>query len=95
MDIIKNCLKRPIIIYSLIILILFSGILAIFKIPIQLTPDVRRPVIEITTNWQGGSPTEVEREIVVKQEDVLMAVDRIKKKRESNGRSASPDAWYG
>ena len=74
MDIIKNCLRRPIIIYSLIILILFSGILALFKIPIQLTPDVRKPLIEITTNWQGGSPSEVEREIVVKQEDVLKSV---------------------
>ena len=31
----------------------------------------------------------------VKQEDVLMAVDRIKKKRESNGKSTSPDALYG
>ncbi len=81
MDIIKNCLRRPIIIYSLIILILFSGILALFKIPIQLTPDVRKPLIEITTNWQGGSPSEVEREIVVKQEDVLKSVkgvDRIR-----------------
>ena len=81
MDIIKNCLKRPIIIYSLIILILFSGLLALFKIPIQLTPDVRKPVIEITTNWQGGSPSEVEREIVIKQEDVLKSVKGVERIR--------------
>ena len=81
MDIIKSCLKRPIIIYSLIILILFSGLLALFKIPIQLTPDVRKPVIEITTNWQGGSPSEVEREIVVKQEDVLKSVKGVERIR--------------
>jgi len=81
LDIVKNCLKRPIIIYSLIILILFSGLLALFKIPIQLTPDVRKPVIEITTNWQGGSPSEVEREIVVKQEDVLKSVKGVERIR--------------
>jgi len=81
LDIIKNCLKRPIIIYSLIILILFSGLLALFKIPIQLTPDVRKPVIEITTNWQGGSPSEVEREIVIKQEDVLKSVKGVERIR--------------
>ena len=81
MDIIKNCLKRPIIIYSLIILILFSGLLALFKIPIQITPDVRKPVIEITTNWQGGSPSEVEREIVIKQEDVLKSVKGVERIR--------------
>ena len=81
MDITKSCLKRPIIIYSLIILILFSGLLALFKIPIQLTPDVRKPVIEITTSWQGGSPSEVEREIVVKQEDVLKSVKGVERIR--------------
>jgi len=81
LNIIKNCLKRPIIIYSLIILILFSGLLALLKIPIQLTPDVRKPVIEITTNWQGGSPSEVEREIVIKQEDVLKSVKGIERIR--------------
>lgn len=31
----------------------------------------------------------------VKQEDVQLAVDRIKKKRETNGISSSPDALYG
>ena len=31
----------------------------------------------------------------VKQEDAISAVLRIKKKRESNGISASPDALYG
>ena len=81
MDITKSCLKRPIIIYSLIILILFSGLLALFKIPIQLTPDVRKPVIEITTSWQGGSPSEVEREIVVKLEDVLKSVKGVERIR--------------
>ncbi|PPR35670.1 MAG: Multidrug resistance protein MdtC [Alphaproteobacteria bacterium MarineAlpha6_Bin3] len=84
MDIIKNCLKRPIIIYSLIIFILFSGLLALFKIPIQLTPDVRRPLIEITTNWQGGSPSEVEREIVIKQEDVLKSVKGVERIRSNS-----------
>ena len=84
MDIIKNCLKKPIIVYSLIILILFSGLLALFKIPIQLTPDVRKPVIEITTNWQGGSPSEVEREIVIKQEDVLKSVKGVERIRSNS-----------
>ena len=81
MDIIKLCLKKPILIYALIILILFSGILSLFKIPVQLTPDVRSPVVEITTNWQGGSPNEIERQIVIKQEDVLRTVKGIKRIR--------------
>ena len=36
------------------------------RIPIQLAPDVRKPivVVEIRTIWPGAAPAEVEREIV-------------------------------
>ncbi|MGY8745424.1 MAG: proteasome-activating nucleotidase [Candidatus Poseidoniales archaeon] len=62
-------------------------------------------IVELTEGFSGAElkATTVESGMIairenrskVKQEDVLMAVDRIKKKRESNGRSASPDALYG
>lgn len=62
-------------------------------------------IVELTEGFSGAElkATTVESGMIairenrskVKQEDVLMAVDRIKKKRESNGISASPDALYG
>jgi len=62
-------------------------------------------IVELTGGFSGAElkATTVESGMIairenrskVKQEDVLMAVDRIKKKRESNGKSASPDALYG
>ena len=51
------------------------GVLALTRIPIQLIPDVRKPVIEIETNWAGAAPAEVEREIVNPQEDTLRGLD--------------------
>ena len=62
-------------------------------------------VVELTEGFSGAElkATTVESGMIairdnrskVKQEDILQAVDRIKKKRVSNGISSSPDALYG
>ena len=62
-------------------------------------------VVELTEGFSGAElkATTVESGMIairdnrskVRQEDILQAVDRIKKKRESNGISSSPDALYG
>ena len=51
------------------------GILSLLKIPVQLTPDVTRPQITVTTIWPGASPQEVEREIIEEQEEYLKSVE--------------------
>ena len=51
------------------------GTVALTAIPIQLIPDVRKPVIEIRTNWAGAAPAEVEREIINPQEDELKGIE--------------------
>ncbi len=57
--------------------VMFGGV-ALQSIPIQLTPDVNRPVITVTTNWAGAAPAEVEREIVNRQEDELRGLEGLK-----------------
>lgn len=53
-----------------LLLILF-GVLALRSLPVQLTPEVERPEITITTNWRASAPEEVESEIIEPQEDQL------------------------
>ena len=53
-----------------LLIILFGG-LALRGLPIQLTPEVERPEITITTNWRAAAPEEVESEIIEPQEDQL------------------------
>ena len=50
-------------------MVVMFGWVALQTIPIQLTPDVNRPIIQITTSWPGAAPAEVEREIINRQED--------------------------
>ncbi|MGD1926061.1 MAG: efflux RND transporter permease subunit, partial [Paracoccaceae bacterium] len=71
MDLIRIAIDRPIAVIAAVMMAVMFGALALTQIPIQLIPDVRKPIIEIKTDWPGAAPAEVEREIVNEQEDVL------------------------
>lgn len=75
MDPIKFAIERPIAVLAIVVMAILFGVLALNRIPVQLAPDVRRPVVAITTNWPGAAPVEVEREIVNPQEDVLRGLE--------------------
>jgi HAE1 family hydrophobic/amphiphilic exporter-1 len=74
MNYIRFAIENPVKVAVGVLLLMLFGLLALFTIPIQLTPNVDQPVITVTTEWTGRSPEEVEREIVERQEDVLKNV---------------------
>ena len=53
------------------LLVILFGLLALDKLPVQLTPEVERPEITIKTNWRAAAPEEVESEIIEPQEQQL------------------------
>ena len=75
MNLIRLSIARPIAIIAAVLMILLFGLVALQTIPIQLTPDVRKPVLTITTNWLGAAPAEVEREVTNRQEEVLKGLE--------------------
>ena len=89
MDIVRLAIERPIAVVAAVIMTLMFGLLALQRIPIQLAPDVRRPIVSITTNWHGAAPAEVEREIVNRQEEVLKGMEGVSEltSRSQDGRA--------
>ncbi len=75
MDIIRASIERPIAVLSAVLIVVMFGFVALQAIPIQLAPDVNRPVITIETRWAGAAPAEVEREIVNLQEEELRGLE--------------------
>lgn len=57
------------------LLVALFGFQSIFAVPVQLTPEVTRPVVSVETVWVGANPQEVEREIVEPQEDELKSLE--------------------
>lgn len=75
MNLIRASIERPVAIMAAVIMVVMFGLVALQAIPIQLIPDVRKPVITLTTNWGGAAPAEVEREITNRQEEVLRGIE--------------------
>ena len=71
MNLIRFAIERPIAVVAAVLMVVMFGLVALRSIPIQLAPDVHKPVITITTNWPGAAPAEIEREIVNRQEEAL------------------------
>lgn len=79
MDYIRFAIDNPVKVTVGVILLMLFGFLSLFAIPIQLVPNVDRPVITVQTNWTGRSPEEIEREVIEEQEDKLKAVTNLRK----------------
>jgi len=75
MNLIRTAIQRPVAVVAAVLMTVMFGLLALRTIPIQLAPDVRRPVITVTTNWLGAAPEEIEREIINRQEEVLKGLE--------------------
>ncbi|MFO8083311.1 MAG: efflux RND transporter permease subunit [Desulfobacterales bacterium] len=78
MKIVDTAIQKPVTVTVGVILLILFGILSLFRIPIQLTPNVDLPEISIETVWKGASPVEVEREITDVQEDELKNLEGLK-----------------
>ena len=68
-------IRNPVKVAVGVILICMFGTIALFRVPVQLTPDVSKPVISIETKWPGASPQEVEKEIIEDQEEQLKGIE--------------------
>ncbi|MGB0682429.1 MAG: efflux RND transporter permease subunit [Magnetovibrionaceae bacterium] len=75
MNLIRIAIERPTAVLSVVLMVVMFGLVALQTIPIQLTPDVRKPVIQVTTNWPGAAPAEVEREITNVQEEEFKGLE--------------------
>ena len=81
MNLIRLAIDRPIAVLAGVLMALMFGVVSLQTIPIQLAPDVQRPIIRISTSWSGAAPIEVERELVTRQEEALRGLDGVKAMR--------------
>ena len=77
MDLIKFSIKNPVTIIVSVLIVVMFGFLSLDKLPYQLTPNVTKPEIKITTKWGGATPYEIEREVIEEQEEVLKSLNNL------------------
>ena len=57
-----------------VLVICVLGVLAALRIPVQMIPDLEVRVVEVDTRWPGATPQDVEKEILIEQEEYLRSL---------------------
>ena len=60
-----------------VLIVCVLGIVAALRIPVQMIPDLDLRVISIRTTWPGATPQDVEKEILVEQEEYLRSLPNL------------------
>ncbi|MEM7467897.1 MAG: efflux RND transporter permease subunit [Pseudomonadota bacterium] len=68
---IEFAIRKPIIVTVAILVVCVFGISAVFQVPKQMIPDLDARVVSVRTSWPGATPQDVEKEIIIEQEDYL------------------------
>ena len=53
------------------LIICVIGVVAALRVPVQMIPDLEVRTISIVTSWPGATPQDVEKEILIEQEEYL------------------------
>lgn len=93
---IKVAIERPVAVLALIMLTVLFGIVALRNIPIQMSPDIEKPILEVRVNWPGASPEDVDRELVARLESELSGLNGVEEIVSASRRGrASVTLTYG
>lgn len=67
----EQIVKRGTLLSVAVLIFCVLGVVAALRIPIQMIPDLDVRVISVRTVWPGATPQDVEKEILIEQEEYL------------------------
>src|SRR4051812_12702876 len=70
-QIVRVALTRPLTFIVMAIVIAIAGVLAAFRTPVDIFPDIRIPVIAVAWQYSGLSPADMSSRIVTNHERML------------------------
>ncbi len=88
MDLVSLVIKQPVTVAVGVILTIIAGVLAVSRIPVQLTPNVEDTIVSVRTFWEGASPWEIEQEVIDPQEEKLQGIAGLKHMTSSSTQSS-------
>ncbi len=69
--------RKPVILTVAILIVCIFGINAVYEVPKQMIPDLDARVVSVRTQWPGATPQDVEKEIIIEQEDYLRNIPNL------------------
>ncbi|MEK6772377.1 MAG: efflux RND transporter permease subunit [Bdellovibrionota bacterium] len=78
MNLAELSIKRPVFIICIVVSMLIVGVMSLFKMPVDLFPDVTFPTMFVHVAYPGASPVDVEKQISKPLEDELSSLSGLK-----------------
>jgi multidrug efflux pump subunit AcrB len=75
----EGIIRHGIIVAVVVLIIAVLGVLAALRIPVQMIPDLEVRVIGVDTRWPGATPQDVEKEILIEQEQYLRSIPNLER----------------
>ena len=66
--------QRGTLMMVIILIVSVLGVMAALRIPVQMIPDLEVRTITVRTSWPGATPQDIEKEIVMEQEEYLRSI---------------------
>ena len=63
--------RHGILVTVALLILCLLGTMAALRIPVQMIPDLETRTITVETQWPGATPQDIEKEILVEQEEFL------------------------
>jgi len=67
----EKVVQRGTLLTVAVLILVVLGVVATQRIPVQMIPDLDVRTISINTTWAGATPQDVEKEIIIEQEEYL------------------------
>ncbi|GHC36653.1 efflux RND transporter permease subunit [Aidingimonas halophila] len=83
-------IRHGILVCVTILILMVLGVTAILHIPVQMIPDLEVRTIGVETEWPGATPQDIEKDILIEQEEYLRNVPNLSR-MESTARSGSAE----
>ncbi|MDI5890746.1 efflux RND transporter permease subunit [Halomonas rhizosphaerae] len=70
-------IRHGVLVSVVVLILLVLGIAAIWRIPVQMIPDLEVRTIGVETRWPGATPQDIEKDILIEQEEYLRNVPNL------------------
>ncbi len=67
--------RRPIAITMFMVALLVFGVVSLFKLPVDLLPEISYPTLTVRTTWDGAAPEDVEERISERVQEALSTLE--------------------
>ena len=75
----EGIIRHGILVTVVVLILAVLGVLAALRIPVQMIPDLEVRTISVRTSWPGATPQDVEKEILIEQEEYLRNIPNLRR----------------